>query len=451
MSRAARETGRTPHLRSGDDLPPLRLSEFATREADPVPETGPVRDALAEQAAARAERAQTAMETAAQAWADRVAGVVAARLKGPRARKGTRYWESEKSAPRDLEFKAIDDEYVVPDSLINEIGDTMRPVALRVTADAGRDAFDRLTDMLPDSDEADDTGAFAIDHDLLADLIDESLEELLGTAERYAKGLREAITTGDSDGVGLDELLDRVGEAATRGGNWLRLNARTLGTALAARSALETARRLGVTHTQWISRRDPRVRPTHVIADGQVRPIGEAFHVGARLLEYPGDPTGLPETADEVRNCRCGLLFAAPRPEDARAMGDVVTSIGRGEDSPAATALVVAASSATLFSPVPDGLGLTGLASVVATPSPVVAYRTLAAVGTIVAGQQMLLPAGTVLGLAVPSIVDTATLAVSIPAGTTVGVSGGTLVLTGASTVEVLSVSAMGVAGLLQA
>lgn len=55
---------------------------------------------------------------------------------------------------------------------------------------------------------------------------------------------------------------------------------------------------------QWISRDDPRVRPTHVQADGQRRRIGEPFEVGTSLLQQPQDPLG---PAREVVNCRCRM------------------------------------------------------------------------------------------------------------------------------------------------
>jgi hypothetical protein len=484
VSRAARETTAPPSRRPrrGDELPPLRPGDLAVREARPRPEPGPVRDALAEQAAARADRVAAAMEAAAGGFVDRVTAVVTARLRGPKARRGTRFWSDRvKSAeirggnasaaptspsegceraqlPPAIEHKALDPDYVVPDTLAAEITEALRPVALRVVLDASRDAVDRLTDAVPDADPgiSDDAEVFAVDSDLLAGAIDEALGELLGSARRFTGELRDAILTGESDGLDLDELLDRVGEAATRGGNWLRLGARTLGTALAAQSALATARALGVTHAQWISRRDDRVRLSHRAADGQVRALGDHFTVGRHRLEYPGDPSGLPGTAQEVHHCRCGLLLLQPDPGYLTALGALARSAQMGVDDPALDELFDAVRDTDLFVPVPDGpdgpgvLDLPGLASAVEIPAPVVGYRQLSGQLDAVPGQQLVLPAGTVLGLAAPAAAATAaTLRVLIPAGLDAAVAGGALVLTDAATVDVLAVDATGVAGRL--
>lgn len=54
----------------------------------------------------------------------------------------------------------------------------------------------------------------------------------------------------------------------------------------------------------WMSRDDPKVRPTHRHADGQVRPLADPFTIGDASLQFPADPTGPP---GEVFNCRCRL------------------------------------------------------------------------------------------------------------------------------------------------
>lgn len=390
-------------------------------------------------------------------YAARIAGVVAARLGGPRARKGTRHWAPTKKlgAPEGsattshirpgVELKAIDPEYVVPGTLVGEIVETMRPVALQVTRDAARDAAGRLRDEDPD------TAMFEVDQELLDDLINEALEDLLGVADRYADNLRETILTGESEGLDMDTLLDNVEEAATRGGNWLRLGARTIGTALAGKSSLEQARALGVTHTQWVSRRDDRVRLTHVAADGQVRPVGDSFRVGAHLLEYPGDPTGLPDTISEVAGCRCGLIFASPDQGYLAALAQLAASAAAGDDDPAARELMSVARVSTAYAPGPGIAGLPGIGALAETPADVVGWRVLDAVLDVVPGQQVTLPAGTTLGLAAPAELTRETLGVLIPAGTLVSVAGGTMTLGDAAVVQVLAAGGGGVQGTLAA
>lgn len=58
----------------------------------------------------------------------------------------------------------------------------------------------------------------------------------------------------------------------------------------------------------WNTRRDDRVRPTHVVADRQKRPIDEMFTVGGYALAFPGDTEhGAPP--EETVNCRCFLTY----------------------------------------------------------------------------------------------------------------------------------------------
>lgn len=56
---------------------------------------------------------------------------------------------------------------------------------------------------------------------------------------------------------------------------------------------------------QWWSAEDTRVRAAHIMAHGQVAPVGDTFTVGGFPMAYPGDPMAPP---DLVVNCRCSLL-----------------------------------------------------------------------------------------------------------------------------------------------
>lgn len=51
---------------------------------------------------------------------------------------------------------------------------------------------------------------------------------------------------------------------------------------------------------------DDRTRESHVLANGQVRPMLAPFDVGGSSLMFPGDPTG---PAQEVIQCRCTILI----------------------------------------------------------------------------------------------------------------------------------------------
>lgn len=85
--------------------------------------------------------------------------------------------------------------------------------------------------------------------------------------------------------------------AATEGERWTQ--AATLAGALAAQGA-DGIQRI----KQWVSRDDTLVRPAHVAADGQRRPLRDMFNVGGFPMMYPLDPAA---PADLVVNCRCKL------------------------------------------------------------------------------------------------------------------------------------------------
>lgn len=62
----------------------------------------------------------------------------------------------------------------------------------------------------------------------------------------------------------------------------------------------------GVGIKEWIATRDPRTRPTHVRANGQIVAADDRFQVGSGTADYPGDPS-LP--LRERVSCRCSLIY----------------------------------------------------------------------------------------------------------------------------------------------
>lgn len=82
--------------------------------------------------------------------------------------------------------------------------------------------------------------------------------------------------------------------------------ARTLGTAGYNTHVLVNLAAEGIPFKQWQTRRDDRVRDTHVEADRQKVPLGRPFIVGGMPLQYPADPkTASP---DLWMGCRCVIL-----------------------------------------------------------------------------------------------------------------------------------------------
>lgn len=438
MSSAARDP------LAADELPELPAEQLMVFEAPPDPPPGPVRDAMADAGSARVDRAVALMDTAITGYNERLEAVVEARMRGPRARRGTRFWSpdgvksvlgqgvdgtSAHKTPAGVELKALDASYVLPERTVDELAKVARPVCLRIVADA--------TSNVAKSLKRPNTGLAAFDWADINATVDDAVKRLLEVNERHARDIRGEILRADSSADSLDQAIDRVMEATRRGGRWLLLAGRTLATALTGDAALAAARALGVTHTQWLTRHDDRVRETHREADGQIRPVGTKFRVGDFGLRFPADPEVLPEGAREVYGCRCSLLFAPPSGQ----RGKAIELVAHG--TPLA-ARRLSAYEATAGGPLVLGspeLGAGLSIPEVRLPADAVGYRTLSAESPVTPGQQISWPGPLTLALAPPVAAGVAVLAVALTAGTAVGVANGAVVLPSGATLSVVSVS----------
>lgn len=390
---------------------------------------------------ARALAAESAVTGVLGRYLDRSLGVVLARAKGPKARRGTKWWHPTPGGLV-LEVKALDPTYVVPAKLGDGLAEDIRPVVAEIATDAARDVSKRFGgsgDDLFDSEE-------------IARAIEEAIALILGVADRHARELRDAVLAADTDAETLDDLLDRIEAAHRRGGNWVLMAGRTLANGLVNAAAYEQALRLGSTHAQWVSRRDGRVRPTHVAANGQVRRMEDLFKVGRFRLLHPCDPRELPQSWEEIAGCRCGLIFKTVDEDTRRSLETVDRAIRDGTAPAAATSMLaqavaaaVAAQAAETITPTPQGYGLPPVAPLVTTTEPVVAYRQLDKPVDVVPGQWLTPPGQVVLGLAPPATSNARTLAVLIPAGVVVIVAAGTVVLPVGTVLDVLGVGADGI------
>lgn len=75
----------------------------------------------------------------------------------------------------------------------------------------------------------------------------------------------------------------------------------------------------------WLSRRDDKVRPKHVEADGQVVPWGVPFVACGQEMAFPGEPVGDPEC---WLNCRC-VAAPAVLPGPLTADGEMIETFGQ--------------------------------------------------------------------------------------------------------------------------
>lgn len=67
-----------------------------------------------------------------------------------------------------------------------------------------------------------------------------------------------------------------------------------------------------ITSKRWITKRDSRVRPAHVLADNQVKPFDIPFVVGGELLMEPKDSSLGASLANIIR-CRCASIITIRR------------------------------------------------------------------------------------------------------------------------------------------
>lgn len=397
---------------------------------------------------ARARQVEDALAGVLARHLERALGVVLARAGGPKARRGTKWWTPTPGAPA-LEVKALDPTYVVPSKINQNLADDVRPVALAIAEQSARDTARRLGD-------AEDVDV--LDSEEIARAVDEAIRVILGVAERHAREVRKAVLDADADAEDLDDLLERIEQAHRRGGNWVMMAGRTLANALANATAYGEALRRGCTHSQWISRKDGRVRHTHVRADGQVRRMADRFRVGRFDLLHPGDPAHLPESWEEIAGCRCGLLFHRPdQPtrNDLDLLDRAIADPSAAREGADALNRAVAAADALpdgpTITPTPEGFGLPPAAPVVVTDAPLVGFRSFTTPPDVVPGQRMRLPDPLVLGLSpdvptggsVPLGIlvagSIAALAVLIPAGVAVAVSGDVIALPAGAVLEILA------------
>lgn len=400
----------------------------------------------------RARQAADAVTAVLSRHLDQALKVVLARAKGPKARRGTKWWTPTPGRPA-LEVKALDPTYVVPDKLTDGLAEDMRPVLTTVAERSARDTAHRLGD----TDDVD-----ILDDEEIARAVDEAVRVILGVVGRHVREVRGAVADADVGAVDLDEVLTRIERAHRRGGGWVLMAGSTLANALVNATAYGEALRRGCTHAQWVSRRDDRVRSTHVAADGQVRRMGDRFGVGGFRLLHPGDPTDLPDSWPVVGGCRCGLVFQRPD----QATRDLLDHLGRAAtdpsvDAPARRALATAAQAAAAL---PDGPTLTPTpqgyaAPLIALPMPLVAFRLFTAPAELVPGRRLVLPEPLVLGLDAPAppeeggapgalVTGTlvagsiASLVVLVPAGVAVAYTGDAIVLPAGAVLDVVATAA---------
>lgn len=269
-----------------------------------------------EPATALSDAAGLAISAALTALLARQVPVIAARLESPKTRKGTPFWRAESptdtrggEAPLDV------DKVVDVDRWTTECAETLAPVV----QDAAIEASTRFLAFLIAE------GVFeAVPADRVRQIAGEltkavTLGVLSLVLDALVEHLRALESVLDAKQLATDDVADLVDAVRDHyaAASWPRMVAGDAGHMIAVAATEHTAAGLrradggaGLVVREWVSRRDDRVRDTHVAVDGHELPVGERFTVGTDRLLFPTDPAGSPA---ETYGCRCRLRYAVVR------------------------------------------------------------------------------------------------------------------------------------------
>lgn len=130
-------------------------------------------------------------------------------------------------------------------------------------------------------------------------------------SETTADQIRQLVVEGEQDGASVEAIAKRIrSEAMPMSRLRAHVIARTETHFAAGWANEQAASEADITLVkEWAATADSRTRESHLEADGQTVPMGQAFDVGGYALRYPGDAAG---PAEEVINCRCQALYLEP-------------------------------------------------------------------------------------------------------------------------------------------
>ncbi|OEJ21095.1 hypothetical protein BGK67_34970 (plasmid) [Streptomyces subrutilus] len=238
-----------------------------------------------------------AVAAALTALLARQQGVIVARLRAPKIRKHTRYWEPDGPGDQRRNDQPVDGDRVVSAARwAEETAQTLMPILQQAAASTATAVGQTLTGAGTVPPAA--VGAAALSATQAGEAITAFLAELaeaLRDAQHTATTLEELVeTVSGFYSLATPELVARLAEAcavATING--------------AAEAAAESAGPAVV--RTWITRGDTRVRPAHRALQGVTLPAGTPYTADDFPLRYPGDPFA--PIALTV-NCRCRLHYS---------------------------------------------------------------------------------------------------------------------------------------------
>ncbi|WP_431959322.1 phage portal protein [Actinacidiphila sp. bgisy160] len=253
---------------------------------------------------AAVERLATAAAGALDAILARQTDITVARLRSPKARKGTRYWEPDTSLPgvdtRGGDGPLDAHRAISPERWATEATATLSPL---VTAAAERAYADAIRAL---------SGAAAIEGKALrgrggpAAAVMAALAAVAEAVRTFLNALADDVMAaqGHTDTVdGLAEVVHGRTEAAHDLAEGL---ARQVAAAVVNGAAQAAAEEVpGIVRT-WHTVGDDRVRPAHEALNDETLPVDQPFEIEGASLRYPGDPLA---PLHLTINCRCRLYY----------------------------------------------------------------------------------------------------------------------------------------------
>lgn len=252
------------------------------------------------------DQARSAVETALTALFARQEGVITARLRSPKMRKGTPYWLDDGPTDTRGGSNPMDMGKVVgAEKWQDEVIATLTPVLTRLASARAADAADAFGGSIGGGASAGIGATVLTAATVAADTMlafHRALELMLDEAQRADTPLDALVGT-------VGEMLQ--GEESTHVIGSIAESAATA-TVNGAVDAVAAATSPGIQRT-WQTRRDDRVRPAHAAAEGLTLPVKQPFEMEGWPVRFPGDPLA-PRSL--TANCRCRLRYrTAPEGE----------------------------------------------------------------------------------------------------------------------------------------
>lgn len=226
-------------------------------------------------------------------------GVIVARLRAPKTRKHTRFWEPENESDTRGGDADIDGGRVVSAARWEEeTTNTLAPILQQAATTTAHRLGQAIASTDTVTPAAVASGLVAAMHagQAMAALLGDLVEELHNYQTIPGAELK------------LDDLVRTVGQFYERAGLvWVARIAESCAVSTingAADAAAESAGP-GVVRT-WITRQDDRVRPAHRALQGNTLPVGTPYEIDGAQLRYPGDPFA---PLALTINCRCRLHY----------------------------------------------------------------------------------------------------------------------------------------------